>query len=113
MSARDVILIEIIRNQMVSATEEMATPLIRTAYSPLLYEVQDFGATIMSATGDMWAETPGVIVFSQTFPEAVRSGIAHWKGKFDDGDVLIVNDPFETGTHISDTDLYMPVIMDG
>src|ERR1700761_5507952 len=113
MSTPDVVQTEIIRNQLVSATEEMAKTLIRTAYSPLLYEVQDFGATIMSATGDMWAETPGVIVFSQTFPQAVRSGIACWKGKFDDGDVLIVNDPFESGTHISDTDLYMPVVVDG
>ncbi|MEA3178093.1 MAG: N-methylhydantoinase [Gammaproteobacteria bacterium] len=113
MASIDVVQTEIIRNQMVSATEEMAKTLIRTAYSPLLYEVQDFGATIMSATGQMWAETPGVIVFSTTFPQAVQSGIAHWKGDFSDGDVLIVNDPFETGTHISDTDLYMPVIVDG
>jgi N-methylhydantoinase B len=113
MSALDVVRTEIIRNQMVSATEEMAKTLIRTAYSPLLYEVQDFGASIMSASGQMWAETPGVMVFSQTFPHAVRSGIAHWKGNFSDGDVLIVNDPFETGTHISDTDLYIPVIVEG
>lgn len=113
MATLDPVQTEIIRNQLVSATEEMAKTLIRTAYSPLLYEVKDFGATIMSASGHMWAETPGVMVFSQTFPRAVQSGIAHWKGQFDDGDVMIVNDPFETGTHISDTNLYMPVVVGG
>ena len=44
MKAPDVILTEIIRNQLVCATEEMAKTLIRTAYSPLLYEVQDIVA---------------------------------------------------------------------
>lgn len=113
MTKIDVVLTEIIRNRLVAATEEMAKTLIRTAYNPLLYEAQDFSITIMSATGDMWAETPGVIVFSQAFPDAIRAGIKRWGDKFEEGDVLIVNDPFETGTHISDTNLYMPTFHDG
>ena len=113
MSNIDVVLSEIIRNRLVAATEEMAKTLIRTAYNPLLYEVQDFAITIMSADGDIWAETPGVIVFSQGFPDAVRAGIRRWDGRFEEGDVLIVNDPFETGTHISDTNVYMPTFYNG
>jgi len=109
----DVVLTEIIRNRLVAVTEEMAKTLIRTAYNPLLYEVQDFSITVMSAEGEIWAETPGVIVFSQAFPDAVKAGIRRWGGKFDEGDVLIVNDPFETGTHISDTNIYMPVFYKG
>jgi N-methylhydantoinase B len=98
---------------MVSATGEMADTLVRTAYSSLLYDDKDFGAAIMSASGDMWAETPGVIVFSRTFPGIVRAGIARWKGRFSEGDVLVANDPFDTGTHISDTSIYMPVFVEG
>jgi N-methylhydantoinase B len=113
MAKVDVVLAEIIRNRLVAATEEMAKTLIRTAYNPILYEVQDFSVIILSAAGDMWAETPGVIVFSQGFPEAVRAGIRRWQGNFAEGDVLIVNDPFETGTHISDTNIYMPVFFEG
>jgi len=113
MSGIDLVLAEIIRNRLVAATEDMAQTLIRTAYNPLLYEVQDFSITIMSAEGDMWAETPGVIVFSQAFPHAVKAGIRQWEGNFQEGDVLIVNDPFETGTHISDTNLYMPAFHEG
>lgn len=113
MTTLDVIQTEIIRNQLVSATDEMAKTLIRTAFSPLLYEIQDFGTAIMSPTGQMWAETPGVIVFSQALPQTIAAGIAHWKGDFSDGDVLIVNDPFETGTHISDTTVYLPVFFAG
>ena len=113
MAKLDVVLAEIIRNRLVAATQEMAKTLIRTAFNPLLYEVQDFGVIIMSRTGDMWAETPGVMVFSQGFPEAVRAGIRRWHGRFADGDVLAVNDPFDTGTHISDTNVYMPIFFEG
>lgn len=113
MSNTDVVLAEIIRNRLVAVTEEMAKTLIRTAYNPLLYEAQDFAITIMSATGNMWAETPGVIVFSQAFPDAIRAGIKRWGDQFEEGDVLVVNDPFETGTHISDTNLYMPTFYNG
>src|SRR5882724_8529979 len=113
MSDIDVVLAEIIRNRLVAATEEMAKTLIRTAYNPLLYEVQDFSITILSADGDIWAETPGVIVFSQASPDAVKAGIRRWGGRFEEGDVLIVNDPFETGTHISDTNIYMPTFYGG
>jgi len=109
----DVVLAEIIRNRLVATTQEMAKTLIRTAFNPLLYEVQDFGVVILSAEGDMWAESPGVMVFSQGFPEAVRAGIHRWNGAFAEGDVLAVNDPFETGTHISDTNIYMPVFVEG
>lgn len=108
-----VVLSEVVRNRLVAATEDMANTLIRTAYSPLIFEVRDMCCTIMSATGDMWAETPGVVVFSQGFPQAVRDGIARWRGEFEPGDVLIVNDPFVTGTHISDTNIYVPVFHGG
>ena len=81
MSKIDPVLTEIIRNRLVAATEEMAKTMIRTAFNPLLYEVQDFSVTLMSATGDMWAETAGVIVFSQGFPNAVRDGIRNWGGR--------------------------------
>src|SRR4051812_2447107 len=113
MSTIDPVITEIIRNRLVAATEEMAKTVVRTAFNPLLYEVQDFSVTLMSSTGDMWAETPGVIVFSQGFPDAVRDGIKAWNGRFSEGDVLIVNDPFVTGTHISDTNIYTPIFYDG
>ena len=113
MEQLDLVLAEIIRNRLVAVTQEMAKTMIRTAFNPLLYEVKDFSVTLMSKDTQMWAETPGVIVFSQGFPEAVRGGIERWEGRFSEGDVLIVNDPFETGTHISDTNVYMPVFFDG
>ena len=110
MTDVDVIATEIIRNRLVAATDEMAKTLVRTAFNPLLYEVQDYGVCIVSPRGELWAETPGCTIFSRVLPDVVKSGIeSHGLDGFAPGDVLIANDPYTTGTHISDTSVYMPV----
>ncbi|KAB8188394.1 hypothetical protein FH608_043910 [Nonomuraea phyllanthi] len=105
---------EIARNALVSAAREMHDTLIRSAYNPLIFDVKDFGVTILSADGDLWADAPGLPVFVSSLPETVRSGIRRWgKDGFQEGDVLIANCPYLTGTHLSDTAVYMPVFHEG
>ena len=110
----DVVTAEIVRNGMVSGAAEMARTLVRTAYNPLLYDVQDYGLGIVSAYGRLWAEAPGVTLFVGVLSDTVKGGIAKLgSAAFDEGDVLIANDPYLTGTHISDTTVYVPVFHDG
>lgn len=110
----DPITTEVIRNGLVAAAREMNRTLVRTAYNPLLYEVQDFGLGIVSADGRLWAEAPGIAGFISALSDTIRSGIdKHGPGGFHEGDVLIVNDPYVTGTHISDTSVYAPVFHEG
>lgn len=112
-AAVDVIAAEIIRNALASAAVEMNKTLVRTAFNPLLYDIQDFGIAIVSADGDLWAEAPGVAVFLGATPETIRTGLAkHGREGFAEGDIVIANDPFLTGTHISDTSVYTPVFAD-
>ena len=42
----DPILVEIIRNSLNSAAEQMKRVLVRTAFSPIIYEVLDFASAI-------------------------------------------------------------------
>lgn len=110
----DVVTAEIVRNGLASAALEMNKTLVRTAYNPLLYEVQDFGLGIVSSEGLLWAEAPGVTVFLGAMPDTVKTGLEkHGSDGFADGDVVIANDPYLTGTHISDTSVYMPVFHEG
>jgi N-methylhydantoinase B len=110
----DVVTAEIIRNGFTSAALEMNKALVRTAYNPLLYEVQDFGLGIVSPDGLLWAEAPGVTVFLGAMPDTVKTGLErHGADGFADGDVVIANDPYLTGTHISDTSVYLPVFHEG
>jgi N-methylhydantoinase B len=106
----DIFTAEIVRNAVASAALEMNRALRRTAHNPLLYEVQDFGLGIVSADGQLWGEAQGQAIFIGALADTVRGALdargAEW---FAEGDVLIANDPFLTGTHISDTTVYMPI----
>lgn len=110
MQSIDIVTAEIIKNGVTAAAHEMGTTLVRTAYNPLLYDVQDFGLAIISSDCETWAEAPGMTVFVGALPHTVQSGIAlHGNDGFDEGDVIIANDPYTTGNHISDVSIYMPV----
>ncbi|MEU6647429.1 hydantoinase B/oxoprolinase family protein [Saccharomonospora sp. NPDC046836] len=110
----DIVKAEITRNALLSAAQEMNDTLVRSAYNPLIFDVKDFGLGIMSAKGELWAEAPGLPVFIGVLPASVRAGIAKFgQDGFREGDVLIANSPYQTGTHISDTAVYMPVFYQG
>lgn len=110
----DPVTTEVIRNGLAAAALEMNRALVRTAYNPLLYEVQDFGLGIVSADGRLWAEAPGIAGFISALSDTIRSGLdKRGADGFREGDFLIVNDPYATGTHISDTSVYAPVFVGG
>lgn len=114
MTKPDIISAEVIRNGVIAAANEMGTTLVRTAYNPLLYDVQDYGLAIVSPGCETWAEAPGMTVFVGALPHTVESGMKkHGKDGFEEGDVLIANDPYTTGNHISDVSIYMPVFFEG
>ncbi|WP_158303243.1 hydantoinase B/oxoprolinase family protein [Prauserella endophytica] len=110
----DVVTAEIVRNGMTSAALEMARTLRLTAYNPLLFESQDFGLGIVSPGGEMWGEAPGVAAFIGCLGDTIRTGVAELGLEaFHEDDVLIVNDPYLSGTHISDTTIYRPIFHAG
>jgi N-methylhydantoinase B len=113
-SGVDVFTAEIVRNAIASAAREMNQTLRRTAHNPLLYDVQDFGLGIISPEGQLWGEAQGQSVFIGALSETIKTGTAkRGVDGFREGDVLIVNDPFLTGTHISDTSVYVPIFFEG
>ena len=114
MTGADPIATEVIRGGLAAAALEMNRTLVRTAHNPLLYEVQDFGLGIVGADARLWAEAPGIAGFISALSDTIMSGIqTHGLEAFREGDALIVNDPYMTGTHISDTSVYTPVFHDG
>jgi N-methylhydantoinase B len=114
VAAVDVFTSEIIRNGLAASAFEMGKTLARTAHSTLLYDVQDFGVGVVGADGAVWGETPGITIFTGCLPEVIRSALRKYgPGGFEDGDILVANDPYDTGTHVSDTSVYTPVFYAG
>ena len=114
MSKVDPITTQVIRNALKAAADEMMISLIKTAHNPLIYEVQDFGLAITNHRGEMLAEGSGLPGFMGCLGPTVQSGLrALGSAGFAEGDILLANEPYETGTHISDTAVYMPIFFEG
>jgi N-methylhydantoinase B len=109
----DPITTAVIHNGLVAAAKEMSTTLERGSYNPLLFELKDYSAIITDAGGRLWAEAPGLIAFITPLPALIRHGAFKFQGRLEPGDVIIANDPFTTGTHISDTSVYQPIFVEG
>ncbi len=102
---------QVIRNALIAAAREMQTTLIKTAHNPLIYEVQDFGVVLTNRFGQMISEGSGLPGFLACLPPTIQSGLN--LTTFAEGDIVISNEPDDTGTHISDTVIYMPVFYKG
>jgi N-methylhydantoinase B len=110
----DVFSAEVIRNGLAAGALEMNKTLKRSAFSPIIYDLQDFGVGIVSATGELWGMAPGQSFFVGLLSDTIKSLLLRWPvEQIEEGDVFLANDPFETGTHISDTSLCVPLFVDG
>ena len=56
-------LVEVIRNYLIAVAQEMRGTLLRTACSPVIYEVLDFGISVYDRKLDLIAEGPGLTSF--------------------------------------------------
>jgi N-methylhydantoinase B len=110
----DPITLEVIRETLVSTVREMRVTLVRTAYSSILYEGEDFSCVLMDGDAQIVAMSKGQdhplhIVPIGWSMKAVRE-------KFGDdihpGDMFLHNDPYTGGTHLNDVALIYPLFVD-
>ncbi|WP_234992169.1 hydantoinase B/oxoprolinase family protein [Roseisalinus antarcticus] len=107
-------LVEILRASLAQVAEEMRTTLIRTAFSPVIYEVLDFGISVYDARFDLIAEAPGLTRFLGANDFAVPTVMGHvGAANVGPGDVIVANYPYWTAAHVSDACLIAPVFAPG
>lgn len=101
------ILLEVFKNRFSSISEEMGMTLNRTAFSPNIKERRDFSCAVFNSEGDMIAQAAHIPVHLGSMPLSVKSAIESIE--FQDGDMVILNDPFKGGTHLPDITIVAPV----
>ncbi len=109
MSKRDIFTLEIIKNGLITANEEMFYAFGRTAKSPVIYEVLDYAVGITDSKGELIAQAPGVPGFSGVLDFVAKEVLEKWGGEMQPGDIYILNVPYKSGTHLNDVTLAMPV----
>jgi N-methylhydantoinase B len=106
----DPVTTEIIRNSVVAITEEMKANLMRTAYSMIIYEAQDFTVGLFDAKGETISIGIGLPMFTRGMSDVIKAMLGHFQTKeLSSGDVLITNDAYLTGSHLNHITLAVPI----
>lgn len=107
----DSIGLEIMWSRMINIAEECWHTVIRTAFSLIIGEAQDFACEILDARGKQIVHSPRAMpVFNLTLPIAVNAMIERFPAQMlSDGDVLVTNDPWLCAGHLFDIAVAVPV----
>lgn len=99
--------LEIYQNILSSIAEEMGEVLIRAGFSPNIKERRDLSCAVFQSNGDMIAQAAHIPIHLASMSFAVRAVLD--MPEINEGDILILNDPFRGGTHLPDITCIMPV----
>jgi N-methylhydantoinase B/oxoprolinase/acetone carboxylase alpha subunit len=100
---------EVFKNIFLSIAEEMGVTLCRTGFSPNIKERLDYSCAVYDGDGRTIAQGDHMPVHLGAMPLSVRAAID--AGPMASGDVVMLNDPFQGGTHLPDITLVSPVFL--
>ena len=107
----DPIKFELIRNSLFFLVNEMALSLVRASYSGILRDNMDFSTGIADRSGEMVAQGLSLPLQFGPMPDAIAAVCKRWGKNMNKGDVFILNDPFEGGTHLPDVFFIKPIFI--
>lgn len=107
----DPISLEIYWSRLISIADEAAAALLRTSFSTIVRESNDFTTALMDARGNALAEnTAGIPSFVGTLPRTLRHFLERFPAEqWHPGDCVITNDPWMATGHLPDVTMVMPI----
>ena len=111
----DPISLEIMWSRLVTVVDEMWLTVIRTAFSLIISEAQDFACELLDAKGEPLVHSPRAMpVFNLCLPRTVKALLAKYPPEtLVPGDVLVTNDPWLCAGHLFDIAVLTPVFRGG
>lgn len=110
----DGITIEVLRNAFQSIAEEMGITLIRTSLSPNIKDRMDASTAIYTKEGKLISQAEHIPLHLGLMPSVVEEVLKiHPVETLKEGDTIIINDPFISGSHLPDIFLISPVFYEG
>ncbi|NKC31143.1 hydantoinase B/oxoprolinase family protein [Falsiroseomonas selenitidurans] len=110
----DAVTVEIVRRGLIAVTEEMKTNLMRTAYNLIIYEALDFTVGLFTKEGETVSIGLGLPMFIRGMSETVKAKIRHFGYEnIHEGDILVTNDAYTTGSHLNHFTFTMPIFHGG
>jgi N-methylhydantoinase B/oxoprolinase/acetone carboxylase alpha subunit len=105
--------LQILISRLTGIATEMGTVLRRAAFSPNIKERADCSAAMFTADGELLVQAEHIPVHLGSMPASVRAAIEHFGTSIGPNDQIILNDPFQGGTHLNDITLVAPCCAEG
>jgi N-methylhydantoinase B len=110
----DPVTTEIVRSAFNAAADEMNATLIRSAYTPVIYEMKDCSVALLDGEHRVLGQSAGLPIFLGNLEVCTRLteemyGRESWRP----GDVWVMNDSYLTGTHLNDMTVFGPIFDGG
>jgi len=109
----DATTVEVIKGALIYAAEEMGIALRKSAYSPNIKERMDHSCALFDHRRRLVAQAEHIPVHLGSMALAVREGLSHYRGSLKPGDMILLNDPYLSGTHLPDLTLIAPIYHGG
>jgi N-methylhydantoinase B len=108
----DPITVEVVKNALMYASEEMGIAVRNSAYSPNIKERLDHSCALFDARGRLIAQAEHIPVHLGSLPWGLNQTmkvVTRDCGGAHAGDMWVANDPYVTGTHLNDVTVIRPV----
>lgn len=114
-NAVDPIRLEIIRNALVAAAEEMSVAVYRAGRSNAIREMLDFSTAVFDSDGRNIAQAARIPMHLNTMAPCLETILKeHVPAEdWEEGDVVVTNDPYCGGSHLPDLLAFQAVFVDG
>lgn len=110
----DPITMEVLRGRFDAVADEMEYAILRSAFSTIVTEALDATAAVFDERGRTVAQACAIPVHLGTLTELGRRFAQHYPaGTAKPGDLYIINDPYQGGTHLPDIAVAAPVFSGG
>jgi 5-oxoprolinase (ATP-hydrolysing) len=108
LSHADPVMLEMMNNLFMSVAEEMGTILEKTASSVNIKERLDFSCALFDDQGNLIANAPHIPVHLGSMSDSIKVVIDQCQPMVE-GDVFVLNSPYQGGTHLPDITVVKPV----
>jgi len=106
----DAVTMQVIRYGLEAVADDMGYNLMRMGRTTIVKEIMDINCGVLDANGDILSQAHLCPLMMFSLPTTAVNMLERVK-KFDEGDVIICNDPYLGGQHLLDVQFFSPVFI--
>jgi len=108
----DAVTMQVIRYGLDAIADDMGKNLMRMGRTTIVKEIQDINCAVLDAEGGILAQANLCPLMLFSLPETAENMLEVIE-TFDEGDVVVSNDPYTGGQHLLDVQFFAPVHYEG